>query len=370
MIRPARPLAVPRRVAMISVHTSPLDQPGTGDAGGMNVYIAEVAQRLAAPGRAVEVFTRATRRPAPQVELAPGVLVHNIPAGPYDGLTKEDLPGQLCAMTAGVLRREAARRERLVRPDPLPLLALRAGRLAGQGALGRAAGAHDAHDGPGQEPATWRRATDPSRRCGSSASSRWSMPPIGWSRTPRSEAHRSVSALRRRPPLMDVVLPGVDLDAFPRGGSGCRPGRALGYRPDELVVLFVGRIQPLKAPDLILRAQRRAPAARTPGLASRMRVVVLRRPVRVAGTEHPTALADLAAELECSPWTSIPRPSRGDSARRYAAADVAGRAVALGVLRTRGAGGAGVRHPGSRGEGRRPAGRGRRRGVRGARGRP
>ena len=49
-----------RRVAMISLHTSPLDQPGTGDAGGMNVYIVEVAERLARAGVEVEVFTRAT----------------------------------------------------------------------------------------------------------------------------------------------------------------------------------------------------------------------------------------------------------------------------------------------------------------------
>ena len=46
---------------MISLHTSPLDQPGTGDAGGMNVYVVELARRLAARGIAVEIFTRATR---------------------------------------------------------------------------------------------------------------------------------------------------------------------------------------------------------------------------------------------------------------------------------------------------------------------
>jgi len=86
---------------MLSVHTSPLDQPGTGDAGGMNVYIAEVAARLAARGTEVEVFTRATSSELPpQVELAPGVLVHNVTAGPFEGLPKADLPGQLCAMTA------------------------------------------------------------------------------------------------------------------------------------------------------------------------------------------------------------------------------------------------------------------------------
>jgi D-inositol-3-phosphate glycosyltransferase len=49
-----------RRVAMVSVHTSPLEQPGTGDAGGMNVYVAEVSKQLAARGIEVDIFTRAT----------------------------------------------------------------------------------------------------------------------------------------------------------------------------------------------------------------------------------------------------------------------------------------------------------------------
>ena len=56
--RPVR--SDPRRIAVLSVHTSPLDQPGTGDAGGMNVYVVEVARRLAERGVEVEIFTRAT----------------------------------------------------------------------------------------------------------------------------------------------------------------------------------------------------------------------------------------------------------------------------------------------------------------------
>src|SRR4051794_12759849 len=101
---------LPRRVATISVHTSPLDQPGTGDAGGMNVYVVEVARRLAERGTEVEIFTRATSGDLPpSVELLPGVTVRHIPAGPFEGLHKEDLPSQLCAFTSGVLREEAAR---------------------------------------------------------------------------------------------------------------------------------------------------------------------------------------------------------------------------------------------------------------------
>jgi D-inositol-3-phosphate glycosyltransferase len=93
---------------MLSVHTSPLDPPGGGDAGGMNVYIVETAKRLAARGIGVEIFTRATRsEQQPVVDLAPGVLVRHVTAGPFEGLAKDDLPAQLCAFTAGVLRTEA-----------------------------------------------------------------------------------------------------------------------------------------------------------------------------------------------------------------------------------------------------------------------
>ncbi len=48
------------RIATISMHTSPLDQPGIGDAGGMNVYIDQTSRRLAQRGVAVDIFTRAT----------------------------------------------------------------------------------------------------------------------------------------------------------------------------------------------------------------------------------------------------------------------------------------------------------------------
>ena len=48
----------PQRVAMISMHTSPLATPGLGDAGGLNVYVAELARRLGERGLKVDVYTR------------------------------------------------------------------------------------------------------------------------------------------------------------------------------------------------------------------------------------------------------------------------------------------------------------------------
>ena len=98
-----------RRLAMISLHTSPLDQPGTGDAGGMNVYVIELAKRLVRRGVEVDVFTRATSS-ALESAVSPeaGITVRHIHAGPFEGLTKEELPAQLCVFAREVLRAEAA----------------------------------------------------------------------------------------------------------------------------------------------------------------------------------------------------------------------------------------------------------------------
>src|SRR6266446_687331 len=103
------PRLYPQRVATITVHTSPLEQPGTGDAGGLNIYVVEVAKLLAARGVEVDIFTRAVSRDQPPVvELTPGVLVRHIEAGPFEDLDKSALPGQLCEFTWEVLREEAA----------------------------------------------------------------------------------------------------------------------------------------------------------------------------------------------------------------------------------------------------------------------
>ncbi|HPV89708.1 MAG TPA: glycosyltransferase, partial [Ornithinibacter sp.] len=93
------------RIAMVTVHTSPLAQPGEGDAGGMNVYVLEVARQLARRDIAVDLFTRTTSAAQPPVvEVESGVVVRHLAAGPYEGLSKEDLPGQLCAFAAGMMR--------------------------------------------------------------------------------------------------------------------------------------------------------------------------------------------------------------------------------------------------------------------------
>jgi D-inositol-3-phosphate glycosyltransferase len=82
-----------RRVAMFSVHTSPLAQPGAGDGGGMNVYVRALASSLARAGIACDVFTRAERRTDPDVvQIEPGFRVVHVDAGPRAPVAKNDLP--------------------------------------------------------------------------------------------------------------------------------------------------------------------------------------------------------------------------------------------------------------------------------------
>lgn len=93
----------PLRIAMLSLHTSPLAQPGTGDAGGMNVYVRQVALALAERGARIEIFTRGPST-GPQA-IADGVRVHQVPAGPAGPLPKESLPRYLPELAAAIAAR-------------------------------------------------------------------------------------------------------------------------------------------------------------------------------------------------------------------------------------------------------------------------
>jgi D-inositol-3-phosphate glycosyltransferase len=93
-----------RRLAVISLHTSPLVQPGTGDSGGMNVYVRELVSSLAQAGVACDVYTRAWADGLPaEVRVEPGVRVLHVPAGPQAELAKEDLPAVVDEFTRGVI---------------------------------------------------------------------------------------------------------------------------------------------------------------------------------------------------------------------------------------------------------------------------
>ena len=136
------------RVALISLHTSPLVQPGSGDSGGMNVYVREVASALAQAGVDCTTYTRADRPGLPaELVVEPGHSVVHVPAGAVR-------PPQGSARRAGRRvrrrRRRAHRGHRRRRRDPRQLLAERCRRPSPQASLRRAAGLDVPHPRPGQ----------------------------------------------------------------------------------------------------------------------------------------------------------------------------------------------------------------------------
>lgn len=302
----------PRRIATLSVHTSPLEQPGTGDAGGMNVYIVEVSKRLARLGVEVEIFTRATRSELPAtVEMAPGVLVRHVTAGPFEGLAKEDLPSQLCAFANGVLRAEAAHP-----PGRYDLIHSHYW-LSGQvGWLARerwgVPHVHTAHTlakvknrliAAGDRPEPKARVIGEEQVIAESdrlvANTRF-------------EAQDLVANYDAAPSRTVVVQPGVDLDRF-------RPGPArrsrLGLPPSGRIVAFVGRIQPLKAPDVLISA---LPFLRDPDVT----LVICGGPSG-SGLDRPSSLIELAASLGVADRVLFLPPQTGDDlATLYRCADL------------------------------------------------
>jgi D-inositol-3-phosphate glycosyltransferase len=285
----------PRRIAMLSVHTSPLHQPGTGDAGGMNVYIVELAKRLAAINVEVEIFTRATAGGLPPVvELAPGVLVRHVDAGPYEGLAKEDLPAQLCAFTHGVMQAWARHR-----PGHYDLvhshywLSGHVGWLAAERwgaplvhAMHTMAKVKNAALAEGDTP------EPPSRVIGETQIVRAADRLIA---NTAGEADELVRFYDADPGEVAVIHPGVNLERF-RPGDGRSAARArLGLPQDAFVPLFAGRIQPLKAPDILLRAVALL-VERDPSLRSRLFVPIVGGPSG-SGLAKPEGLQKLAARL-------------------------------------------------------------------------
>jgi D-inositol-3-phosphate glycosyltransferase len=324
--RTAKTISVrPRRVAVLSVHTSPLEQPGTGDAGGMNVYVVETSKRLADLGVEVEVFTRATSSELPPVvELAPGVTVRHLSAGPFEGLSKEDLPAQLCALTSGVLRAEAVHE-----PGWYDVVHSHYW-LSGQ--VGWLASerwgvplVHTAHtlakvknlalaDGDAPEPL--RRVVGEQQVV--EAADRLVANTV-------EEAAQLVDLYAAPRTRVVTVAPGVDLEHFGPGDTAAASGASsrsrLGVAPDSVVLLFVGRIQPLKAPDVLLRAAARM-LERDPDLRQRLLVAVVGGPSG-AGLAEPTALQDLAASLGLADLVRFELPSGTTRLRDwYRAADV------------------------------------------------
>ena len=282
-----------KRVATLMVHTSPLEQPGTGDAGGMNVYVVENAKRMAAMGVEVDIFTRTTTSSLPsKVEIADGVNVHHLVAGPYEGLTKEELPSQLCALASGLMRIESQR--------PRGYYDLIHSHYWLSGQVGWLAAerwgvplVHTMHTmakvknlalAEGDQPEPQTRAIGEEQVVAASSA---------LIANTEVEASHLVGLYGADPSLVHVVEPGVDLTTFAVGDK-VLSRKILGVPADAIVLSFVGRIQPHKGPDILLRAAAEL-LRQYPRLRDQLIVPVIGG--ASGSTKEPQRLAELAGWL-------------------------------------------------------------------------
>jgi len=280
----------------------------------------ELSKRLAGLGIEVDVFTRATSSALPaKVELMPGVTVRNVAAGPYEGLSKNELPAQLCTFARAVLRAEAIRE-----PGYYDVIHSHYW-LSGQvGLLARDRWA---------VPLVHTMHTMAKVKNASLADDDVPEPParlIGEEQVVEAadrllantedEARELIDLYGAQPAKVGVVNPGVDLEVFSPGDQ-LQARRAVGIRDDALLLAFVGRIQPLKAPDILIKAAARM-LAQDPSLRDRLVVAIIGGPSG-NGMEHPESHAELARALQVDDVTRFVKPIAGAGlAEWYRAASV------------------------------------------------
>jgi D-inositol-3-phosphate glycosyltransferase len=230
---------------MLSMHTSPLALPGRGDAGGMNVYVRELVSALAQAGVDCTTYTRANRPGLPEVvTVEPGHRVVHIPAGPYD-LAKEALPSVVHAFADGVAEH--------MRATGVPDV------IHGNYWLSGQAGHQLKHEfgvplvmtfhtfarvkAQGGDPEPLLRELAETEIIGCTDVICVSC----------TEEERQFRDLYGAPPgHIEIVAPGVEHAFFAPGDRrGARQALCLDDRP---VLLFVGRIQPLKGVDVAVQA--------------------------------------------------------------------------------------------------------------------
>ena len=286
-----------RRLAVLSLHTSPLAQPGTGDGGGMNVYVRELTSALARSGAACDVFTRAWSPDLPSVvHVEPGLRVHHVPAGPLTTLPKEALPAVVDEFTRGVL-------ERMTSPAGIdggdedgPYTSVHANYwlsgLSGHAikhelGLPLVCTFHTLDRVKAESMPEEVEADMPHRRAEAEASIIECSDAVLASCT--VEAQQIASLYGADPGRIRIVPLGVDHAFF---GPGHRPQarRALGLPLEGRLLLFVGRIQPLKCADCAIET---LAELRQPG-DEPYRLVIVGGPSGPHGEKSLQGLFDLA----------------------------------------------------------------------------
>ncbi|MGH9103657.1 MAG: glycosyltransferase, partial [Acidimicrobiales bacterium] len=306
-----------RRLAVLSMHTSPLAQPGTGDGGGMNVYVRELSCALARSGVTCDVYTRAWSPSLPaRVEVEPGLTVHHVPAGPLAEVGKEELPALVAEFGDGVLQR--LRAQGSDGPDALHanywLSGIAGHVLKHELGLPLVSTFHTldrvkAESAPGEVGAA-----GPARRAAAEAEIIGCSDAVLASCTVELEQLVELYGADRS--RIAVVPPAVDHAIF-GPGDRAQARRALGLPAGAPMLLFVGRIQPLKGADVAVGALAELPDRSDAFLA------VVGGPSGAEGPETVAALAEQvrAADLSGRVRLVVPQPHELLSTW-YRAADV------------------------------------------------
>lgn len=240
-----------RRVATLMVHTSPLDQAGTGDAGGMNIYVVEAAQNMAAMGVAVDIFTRRNNREvADIVEAAPGVRVIQLNVGPITGLTKEQLPNYIPELSAAFKQALQAETYDVIHSHYW---------ISGKVAMPVAKELdipliHTMHTMARVKNLNLAEGESPEPMIRVQGETQVIAAADALIANTDAEAASLVSLYEACPDNVSVVSPGVNLKVFTPGAGRASARKELGLDPDAHIITFVGRIQPHKGPEVLIRA--------------------------------------------------------------------------------------------------------------------
>ncbi len=233
-----------QRVAVISMHTSPLAQPGVGDGGGMNVYVRELVSAMAQKGMQCTTYTRAWREGLPKVvEVEPNLKIVHIDAGRFD-LSKDELLDVVDLFTQRVAEHLQASGGADVLHANYWLSGLVGHRLKHQLNLPLVTTFH-----------TLARVKTLGGDTESVVRERAELEIIGCADAICVSCPEELSQFRalygQSPGVVRVASPGVATAFFSPGDrAGAR--HALGWG-DEPTLLFVGRIQPLKGVDVAVQ---------------------------------------------------------------------------------------------------------------------
>ena len=240
-----------KRIATLMVHTSPLDQAGTGDAGGMNIYVVEAAQNMAAMGVAVDIFTRRTNADvADVVEVAPGVRVIQLNVGPIDGVTKEKLPSFIPELSSVFKNALSENKYDVIHSHywisgKVAMPVAKELRIPLVHTMHTMARVKNLNLAEGEVPEPMIRVQGETQVVAAADA---------LVANTDAEAASLVSLYEACPDNVSVVSPGVNLKVFTPGAGRAASRKGLGLDPDAHIITFVGRIQPHKGPEVLIRS--------------------------------------------------------------------------------------------------------------------